>query len=302
MKRCLAVLLSALLLLTATPVVSATYNDDHFDWGEYACPHTNIDEFEEVPSTCVTNGCGAYTRCADCKMLLSGSWDPLPLSDHTYDNACDTDCNVCGEVREIAHTYNVVVTAPDCENGGYTTYTCTTCGDSYVADHTAALGHTSEVVKGYAPTCIADGLTDGAKCSVCDKILTAQQTIPSPGHSYKPVVTAPTCVADGYTTHTCATCGDSYVDTFVPATGEHVYDDDLDADCNTCGQIRPIIQMGDINEDGKINNRDLGALQLYLNDDDLAGKAFNEQAADLDGNGKINNRDLGKLQQLLNNG
>ena len=336
MKRCLAVLLSALLLLTATPVVSATYNDDHFDWGEYSCPHASVEAFEEVPSTCVTNGCGAYTRCADCKMLLSGSWDHLPLSDHTYDNACDTDCNVCGEVREIAHVYDAVVTAPDCENGGYTTYTCA-CGDSYVADHTAALGHTSEIIEGYAPTCTATGLTDGAQCSVCGQILTAQEIIPALGHAYdavvtapdcenggyttytcacgdsyvadhtaalghtyEPVVTAPTCVSDGYTTHTCA-CGDSYEDTFVPATGEHVYDDDRDADCNVCGHVRPIVTPGDVNGDGKINNRDLGILQLYLNDSDLAGKTFHEKAADLDGNGRINNRDQGKLQQLLNN-
>ena len=38
------------------------------------------------------------------------------------------------------HSYEAVVTAPTCTEGGYTTYTCT-CGDSYVADETDALGH-----------------------------------------------------------------------------------------------------------------------------------------------------------------
>lgn len=58
MKRYLAVLLSVLMLLAAVPVVSAdnNYNDDQFNWGEYACPHTNVDEFAEVPSTCLTSG------------------------------------------------------------------------------------------------------------------------------------------------------------------------------------------------------------------------------------------------------
>ena len=37
-------------------------------------------------------------------------------------------------------------------------------------------------------------------------------------HDYKAVVTAPTCTAAGYTTHTCD-CGDSYVDSEVPAPG-----------------------------------------------------------------------------------
>jgi hypothetical protein len=55
-------------------------------------------------------------------------------------------CSVCGdevsrvhtEVPALGHNYNAVVTAPDCENGGYTTYTCTVCGDSYIADATDA--------------------------------------------------------------------------------------------------------------------------------------------------------------------
>ena len=38
------------------------------------------------------------------------------------------------------HSYAAVVTAPTCTDGGYTTYTCA-CGDSYIADETAPLGH-----------------------------------------------------------------------------------------------------------------------------------------------------------------
>ena len=33
-----------------------------------------------------------------------------------------------------------MVTEPSCTEPGYTTYTCS-CGESYVADHTAPLGH-----------------------------------------------------------------------------------------------------------------------------------------------------------------
>ncbi|MBE7006165.1 MAG: hypothetical protein E7424_03320 [Ruminococcaceae bacterium] len=39
------------------------------------------------------------------------------------------------------HDYVAVVTEPTCTVGGYTTYTCSKCGDSYVADEVAALGH-----------------------------------------------------------------------------------------------------------------------------------------------------------------
>jgi len=66
---------------------------------------------------------------------------------HTWTDATCTapkTCSVCGETEgeALGHSYEAVVTAPDCENGGYTTYTCSVCGDSYVADETEALGHT----------------------------------------------------------------------------------------------------------------------------------------------------------------
>ena len=41
---------------------------------------------------------------------------------------------------EHVHSYEAVVTAPTCTEGGYTTYTCE-CGESYIADETPALGH-----------------------------------------------------------------------------------------------------------------------------------------------------------------
>ena len=39
------------------------------------------------------------------------------------------------------HDYQPVVTPPSCTEGGYTTYTCSKCGDSYAGDETAPLGH-----------------------------------------------------------------------------------------------------------------------------------------------------------------
>ena len=42
---------------------------------------------------------------------------------------------------ECGHNYTSKVTNPTCTEGGYTTYTCSACGDSYVADEVEALGH-----------------------------------------------------------------------------------------------------------------------------------------------------------------
>ena len=57
------------------------------------------------------------------------------------------------------------------------------------------------------------------------------------------------------------------------------------------------VVYGDVNGDGKVNNRDLGVLQQYLNDYEIT---IDLTAADVTHDGKVNNRDLGLLQQYLN--
>ena len=54
------------------------------------------------------------------------------------------------------------------------------------------------------------------------------------GHAYQSVVTDPTTIADGYTTHTCSVCGDSYVDSYVPATGSVGLAYEVNPDGTTC--------------------------------------------------------------------
>ena len=68
------------------------------------------------------------------------------------------------------HSYEAVVTAPTCTEGGYTTYTCA-CGDTYIADETKALGHNDGpiVVENEKPsTCTEGGYYDAVcYCTVC---------------------------------------------------------------------------------------------------------------------------------------
>ena len=64
------------------------------------------------------------------------------------------------------------------------------------------------------------------------------------------------------------------------------------------GSVRVVDYVaGDANSDGKVNVRDLGAMQQYLNG--WAVKVHLE-ASDVTGDGKVNVRDLGLLQQYLN--
>ncbi len=64
------------------------------------------------------------------------------------------------------HSYSKTVAPPSCTGKGYTTYTCD-CGDSYIDNETAALGHTwGEWLVTKEPTTTAEG-EETRTCSVC---------------------------------------------------------------------------------------------------------------------------------------
>ena len=134
-------------------------------------------------------------------------------------------CDKCGEsYGELGdHDYDAVVTDPDCVNGGYTTYTCSVCEDSYVGDETDALGHTSVVDEAVAPTCTETGLTEGSHCDVCGEVLVAQEEVPALGHAWGEWVedVPATEEADGTKHRTCGTCGE-VEDGVIPSL-EHVH-------------------------------------------------------------------------------
>lgn len=77
------------------------------------------------------------------------------------------DCkNINLLLNSHEHNYTAVVTPPTCTEKGYTTYTCS-CGDTYIADETEALGHRwGEYVSNNDATYDSDG-TKTATCSVC---------------------------------------------------------------------------------------------------------------------------------------
>jgi len=128
--------------------------------------------------------------------------------------------------QPAGHKYESVVTKPTCTADGYTTYTCSVCGDSYVDDIVPATGHDYSW-KLVATTTLASPATctESARyyysCRHCEDLDTSRtfEMGQPAGHKYESVVTEPTCTEQGYTTHTCSVCGDSYVDTYVDALG-----------------------------------------------------------------------------------
>ena len=103
-----------------------------------------------------------------------------------------------------------VVTAPTCTTGGYTTYTCSECGEVYTGNKTSALGHrenSGEITK--QPTCTENG-TRTYRCANCNMLMSSV-TIWALGHSLDPndkgtVTQEATCVTEGIRSYRCTRC------------------------------------------------------------------------------------------------
>ena len=133
-------------------------------------------------------------------------------------------CSVCGTVIKkqetvpaLGHDYAAVITAPTCTASGYTTYTCTHCGDSYTDTPIGALGHNYAAVI-TVPTCTASGYTTYT-CTHCGDSYT-DTPIGALGHNYAVVTTKPTATVIGYTKHICTRCSNNYIDTYTAPTGK----------------------------------------------------------------------------------
>ena len=63
--------------------------------------------------------------------------------------------------KPLEHNYMPEVTPAGCTEGGYTTFTCERCADSYVADYTEATGHKWDNGKTVTQSvCNNDGMTE----------------------------------------------------------------------------------------------------------------------------------------------
>ena len=130
------------------------------------------------------------------------------------------------------HEYTVVVIAPTCTEQGYTTHTCA-CGESFVDSYVNPTGHQYGAWRVTVVATCTEAGTERRDCEVCDYYET--HPVAAKGHDYKSIVTAPSCTEAGYTTYTCA-CGDSYVDSFVDAIGEHAWGGWMEVKVPTCAE------------------------------------------------------------------
>ena len=121
-----------------------------------------------------TLGSGQYTQNYLATTDSKIDWVNYALNLKTYVNArslwfansyYDPD-----DPANCEHTYTAVVTPPTCTTEGYTTYTCSKCGDSYTSDITPVIAHNYEdgqcVVCGQTLLNAAISCNEGASVTV----------------------------------------------------------------------------------------------------------------------------------------
>ena len=173
--------------------------------------HEALKHVDAVAATCEAPGNLKYWYCEACgmattvegqelntpvaRMVTGATGHDMAAATCTAPSTCKNGCGLTvGEANGHSHTPSV--TAPTCTADGYTTYTCA-CGDTYVDDEVAKLGHDMVTDEAKAPTCTETGLTEGSHCSRCSGATTKQETVPATGHNFVDGVCA--CSEKAYT-------------------------------------------------------------------------------------------------------
>ena len=113
---------------------------------------------------------------------------------------------------EEAHShewvFSKIVKEPTCTEEGSKLEKCTSCEEERTVS-IPAKGHTEVKDAAVAATCTTAGKTEGTHCSVCGKVLKAQETIPAKGHTeVKDAAVASTALVEGKTEGShCSVCG-----------------------------------------------------------------------------------------------
>ncbi len=239
------------------------YGCDAFETREIeSLGHAEISHSSQAP-TCIDVGWNAYVTCSRCDYT---TYVEIPAIGHTTsdwiidveatyeaDGSKHKECTVCGETLEtsiipmLTHSYDSIVTPPTCTERGYTTHTCSDCGDIYIDDYVEATGHTyGEWSTTTAPTCTTIG-TEQRNCKNCAHFETCD--VAALGHDeVNHDAKAPTCTEIGWSANvTCSRCDyTTYVE--ISATGHTSSDWMIDAEatyeadgskhkeCTVCGE------------------------------------------------------------------
>lgn len=174
--------------------------------------------------------------------------------EHAYDHDCDTDCNLCGETREVELHKETYIDRFDssCVKHGYEKIRCKACHEvlsevelPLSEEHAYYNGvcllcqakehceHNYEIVKELAPTCVEPGYV-WTVCSECgaEKNYEVGEATGVHGDTYIDRFES-TCVKHGYEKTRCKVCHEVLSEIELPLSEEHVYHNGA---CLLCGK------------------------------------------------------------------
>ena len=227
------------------------------------CTHKTTRTIPGYPATCTQAGLTDEIVCGECGKVLTKA-EVIPALGHL----------------PVLDQY----LAPTCQHEGHTVGAhCERCGEVFVqTEPIAKLPHTVVVDEAVEPSCGHTGLTEGSHCSACGEVIVAQDVIPALKHQYEIVPAVPaTYTKEGSTDGVrCRRCGEWLIAPQVIPK-------------------KPIdFTFGDVNEDGKVNIRDVTAIQRFLAEyTDLTERQ--RGAADVNFDGVVDVRDATLLQMYF---
>ena len=167
--------------------------------GNASCNHVWV--YVEIEPTCTEYGAKGYGcgLCGAVKDVVA-----VDKASHSFDNACDTSCNVCKATREIEHKFSTQWS----KNSTKHWHACTVCGaKDGEGNHYPGPAATEEKAQ-YCLTCGLMMMPQKSHTHTYSKDFTSDET----GHWY-----------------TCSGCDEK------KDFQMHSYDNLCDPDCNDCG-------------------------------------------------------------------
>lgn len=221
-----------MILVTVVSVLAGCKKEHVHSFGEWSTTKN---------PTCQEDG--VKTRYCDCGEKQS---DVVPSVEHKYDNNICVYCGSGAESSGCSHknVENVAGKAPTCtENGLSDGVKCADCGVMLTEQTKLPLvAHTEGVINGKEATCTDKGLTEGIECTVCHTVIEAQKETPIISHTETKIEGyASTCKVAGRSDGVeCSACHTVLVAQTELPLAKHTYDDDYDATCNVCGNLRDV--------------------------------------------------------------
>ena len=190
-------------------------------------------------------------------------------------------CSVCNKVLQaqtkisaLGHDYKSVVTKPTTTKQGYTTHTCTRCGDSYKDSYTAPTGEPENLYVASSVYNVGDKYISKIKAETTVKTLKEK-------------------LSTNATNVTISNKGTTLKDTDYIGTGMKIT-----FKLGEKTKEYTLVVTGDITGDGKLQNGDLIKLVRYRVELITLEEPY-KLAADVNGDGKVADSDIIKLARIL---